>query len=260
MIELEKEMETHPDRWLRKARTGQTIAPCKQPGYYPGYSTLSQRAFWDAATRQMVEHRVYNVPKIRFFNAEEAFLMTKVCDRVLPQDDRLPEFRILIVNYIDERLFENKINGYRYEDMPEDREAHRLGLKAIDETSRAIHRIEFVDLDPLKQDFLVKSIHDGKKLAAHEIWDRMSIARYWQLLVQDCVTAYYSHPWAWDEIGYGGPAYPRAYTRLEGGLPEPWEVDEVRYAWTAPITSISDAYEEASAGPEATHHGQGGTH
>lgn len=252
--------ETEWDLWVIDAQTSEPIPPVKQPGYYPGYSTLSQKNFWDAATREEIEKRVYNVPEIRFFTRHELALMTAVCDRVLPQDDRLLEFRIPIVNYIDERLFENKIDGYRYEDMPDDREAHRLGLQAIDATAWAIHGRPFLELDPLEQDFILKSIHDGKKLAAPEIWSRMSIDRYWHLLVQDCVDAYYSHPWAWDEIGYGGPAYPRAYTRLEGGLPEPWEVDEQRYEWSAPATSISDAYEEAGAGSETTHHGQGGTH
>jgi len=234
--------------------------PAKQPGYYAGYRTLEQRNFWDAATRAVVENRVYNVPSIRFFTPEELPLISVVCDRILPQDDRLPELRIPIVNYIDERLFENRINGYRYEDMPPDREAHRLGLQAIDGTAQAIHGRRFCGLDPLKQDLILKSIHDGKQLAAHEIWTRMSIHRYWQLLVGDCLGAYYAHPWAWDEIGYGGPAYPRAYTRLEGGMPEPWEVDERRYDWIAPATSISDIYEETGAGSQATHHGQGGTH
>ena len=231
----------------------------KQPGYYPGYSTLSQRAYWDAATRAEVENRVYNVPEIRFFTVEELPLIAAVCDRIIPQDDRLPEWRVPVVNYIDERLFENTISGYRYEDMPPDREAHRLGLQAIDQTARDIHGSAFLALDRLKQDLVLKSIHDGEKLAAPDIWARMSIDRYWQLLVGDCVSAYYAHPWAWDEIGYGGPAYPRAYMRLEGGMPEPWEVDEQRYEWTAPPDSISDAYEATGAG-ETTHHGQAGTH
>ena len=43
--------------------------------------------------------------------------------------------------------------------------------------------------------------------------------------MQDALEGYYAHPWAWDEIGFGGPAYPRAYTRLERGEPEPWEVE-----------------------------------
>jgi len=28
------------------------------------------------------------------------------------------------------------------------------------------------------------------------------------------LAAFYSHPWAWNEIGYGGPAYPQGYMRL----------------------------------------------
>jgi Gluconate 2-dehydrogenase subunit 3 len=242
------------------ATTGEPRPPALQPGYYPGYNTLSQRQFWDAATREAVEQRVYEVPEIRFFTTGERALISAVCDRILPQDDRLPERRIPILNYIDERLFKNEISGYRFEDMPADTEAHRLGLKAIDATAQALYEQPFLEIGPLKQDVVLRSIHDGEKLAAAEIWARMSIERYWQLLVQDCVAAYYSHPWAWDEIGFGGPAYPRAYTRLEGGLPEPWEVDEQRYEWTAPATSISDRYEEAAAGSETSHHGQGGTH
>lgn len=30
------------------------------------------------------------------------------------------------------------------------------------------------------------------------------------------LSAFYSHPWAWNEIGFGGPAYPRGYMRLGG--------------------------------------------
>lgn len=252
-------VETSSDRRLRNAKTGQPMPPVKQPGYYPGYSTLGQRNFWDAATRRVVEERVYKIPQIRFFTAEELPLITAICNRILPQDDRLPEFRIPIVNYIDERLFENKIDGYRFEDMPSDQQAYRLGLEAINATALSLYSTPFVGLEPLEQDLVLKSIHDGKKLAAHEIWGQISIHRFWHLLVQDCVAEYYSHPWAWDEIGYGGPAYPRAYTRLEGGMPEPWEVDEQRYDWQAPANSISDVYELLPEIDGSTS-GQGGTH
>jgi gluconate 2-dehydrogenase subunit 3-like protein len=232
----------------------------KQPGYYPGFSTLAQRKFWDAATRAVVEDRLNNVPPIRFFGPLELPLMTAVAERILPQDDRLPEYQIPIVNYIDERLFTNRIHGYRYEDMPSDQEAYRLGLRAIDETARAITSTGFLELDTLNQDLILKALHDGTKLAAHELWARMSMERFWELLVGDCVAAYYAHPWAWDEVGFGGPAYPRAYTRLEGGLPEPWEEDEQRYDWSAPPDSISDVYEKTGGAGEQSHQGQGGSH
>jgi len=42
----------------RDAQTGEAIMPSEQPGYYPGYSTLSQQAFWDKTTRDLVNDRV----------------------------------------------------------------------------------------------------------------------------------------------------------------------------------------------------------
>jgi len=78
--------------------------------------------------------------------------------------------------------------------------------------------------------------------------------------VQDCADAYYSHPWAWDEIGFGGPAYPRAYMRLERGEAESWESEEKRYDWEAPPESLSDKF--TPVGGKEEHRGgpQGGTH
>jgi hypothetical protein len=37
------------------------------------------------------------------------------------------------------------------------------------------------------------------------------------------LSAFYSHPWAWNEIGFGGPAYPRGYARFGPGQRESWE-------------------------------------
>ncbi|MFL6448676.1 MAG: gluconate 2-dehydrogenase subunit 3 family protein [Bryobacteraceae bacterium] len=252
--------QNNADRLPLDPATRQPRKQREQPGYFPGYRTLSQKKFWDATTRRLVEDRVGNIPPVRFFTAEERPVISAVCERIMPQDDRLPQYRIPVLNFIDERLWKNEINGYRFEDMPDDREAYRLGIQAIELTARAQFGRNFPDLSPLEQDTVLKSIHDGEKLAAHEIWERMSIDRFWHLLVQDCVSVYYAHPWAWDEIGYGGPAYPRAYTRLEGGMPEPWEVDEQRHEWEAPKSSLSDAYEESGAGSGTPAHGQGGTH
>ena len=242
--------------------TGKPIQPMAQPGYYPDYSTLSQKAFWDEATRKVVLARVEQVPPIRFFSPDEAELMQVVCDRLLPQDDRDQAHKFPVLNYIDNRLHHRQIDGYRFADMPPDHEAHRLGLKAIETIARSMYGSSFVQLDQAEQDTILKSIHDGNPPAAQEIWQKMPVNRFWMLLMQDVLDAYYAHPYAWDEIGFGGPAYPRGYIRLEGGKPEPWEVDEQRYAWEAPADSLSDRYEPIG-GPR--HHkqqtpGQEGSH
>jgi len=242
-------------------QTKQPLQPRPQPGYYPRFSTLSQKDFWDEATRTVVEARVHQVPPIRFFSPDQLKIITAVLDRVIPQDDRDEDHRIPVVNLIDERLYTGRIDGYRYEDMPPDSDAYRLGLEAIDAISRTMHGKPFVELSPTQQDEALWSIHEDKPQGGEEIWKQMPADRFWILLVSDAVDAYYSHPYAWDEIGFGGPAYPRGYFRLENGLPEPWEVNEQRYEWEAPPDTLSDRYQQlggrhphrAPAGQEGTH-------
>jgi hypothetical protein len=243
--------------------TGKPLPPRAQPGYYPGYNTLSQQDFWDEATRALVLERVEHVPPIRFFTPDEATLMQAVCDRLLPQDDRDVAHRIPIVPRIDERLYTGRIDGYRYENMPPDGEAFKLGLQGINAIAQYLHGAPFVDLVPLQQDEVLKTIHDGEPPAGEEIWQRLPVKHYWSLLLGDVVEGYYAHPYAWDEIGFGGPAYPRGYMRLERGLPEPWEVHERRYDWAPPPASLSGHdtpvggthphKDQPSAGQEGTH-------
>lgn len=242
--------------------THQPLLPKAQPGYYPGFETLSQQAFWDEATRNVVLTRVEQVPPIRFFTPEEAQLMQAVCDRLLPQDDRDEAHKVPIIHYIDNRLYNRRIDGYRFEDMPPDHEAHRLGLKAIEAIAQHLYHMSFIDLDQTQQDTVLKSIHDANPPAAHEIWQKMSVTHFWMLILQDVLDAYYAHPYAWDEIGFGGPSYPRGYMRLEGGKPEPWEVNEQRYPWHAPTGALSDTYEPIGGpgGHKQQPSGQEGTH
>jgi Gluconate 2-dehydrogenase subunit 3 len=223
-------------------KTGQPMPPRAQPGYYPEFNTLSQQAFWDEATRKVVLDRVQHVPPIRFFNPDEARVMAALCDRLLPQDDRDAAHKIPIVNIIDDRLFTGRIDGYRFEDMPPDGEAFRLGLQGIEAVARHLHNRSFADLGPREQDQILWALHDENPPAGEEFWKRVPLDRFWVLLMGDVADAYYAHPFAWDEIGFGGPAYPRGYMRLENGKPEPWEVRERRYDWDAPETSLSDAY------------------
>jgi hypothetical protein len=243
------------------ANTGQPLTPRAQPGYYPGFNTLDQQKFWDEATRRVVLNRVYNVPPIRFFTSEEAELMQAICARLLPQEDRDTEHTIPIVNLIDDRLYHNRIEGYRFEDMPPDGEAHRLGLQAIEAIAHHMFRQAFVELAPLHQEQVLQTIHDGNPPVGKEIWQRMSVVRYWTLLLQDAIEAYYAHPYAWDEIGFGGPAYPRGYMRQQNGLAEPWEVDEQHYAWNAPPGASSAEYKPlGGAANKQTPVDQEGTH
>lgn len=229
------------------------------PGYYPGYRVLDQQRFWDAATRKLILDRVANTPPIRFFMQTEAAVMEAVVDRILPQDDRTESTRIPILPGIDERLYLNRIEGYRYEDMPSDQEAYRAACSAIEGMAQQLHARSFQELQTLQQEEILQSLHDNEPLAAQDLWRTVNLKRFWSMLVSDCCAVYYAHPNAWNEIGFGGPAYPRGYMRLEEGEAESWEVDEQRYEWIAPDDTLSDRPQKTND-QESSHHGQAGTH
>ena len=65
-----------------------------------------------------------------------------------------------------------------------------------------------------------------------EPWARLNVSRAWEIVLRDACQMFYSHPWAWNEIGFGGPAYPRGYSRfgsphLDKAEREEWEGEEV---------------------------------
>jgi len=245
----------------RDPATGEALDPMLQPGYYPGFSTLSQSPFWDATTRGVVEERVEHPPERSWFSEEDWKFWTVVFAHVIPQTDRVPERQILVVAVLDKRLAKNQTVGYRYADMPHDRRAYELAAKAIDLEAKHRYGGGFLMLPYRQQDEVLEAIHDGKPEAAKDILAEMSVHRFWEMLTTDAIEAYYAHPWAWDEIGFGGPAYPRAYTRLERGEPEPWEVEEQRYGWAAPSSAVSDKVKGTTEdGAGRSHHGSGGTH
>ena len=165
--------------------TGAEIRNLEQPGHYPQFSTLQQKKAWDETTRRVIDQRVNDTPPIRFFCSQEQVILAAIIDRVLPQDDRSQERTIPILPVIDERLFTNALNGFRYEDMPPDQEAYRLGLRAIEEMSAERFDAAFSDLTIHRQELILKSLHDGKPDPPHDVWTRMPVHRFWALLMED---------------------------------------------------------------------------
>ena len=98
----------------RDSASGEPLPPTPQPGYYPGFSTMSQKNFWEDATRKVVTMRVEQPPPIRYFTPEQASFWRAVFDHLVPQHDRTPNRRIPLVEPLDERLYRNRGVGYRY--------------------------------------------------------------------------------------------------------------------------------------------------
>ena len=190
-------------------------------GRYPDYDVLENADHWDEATRAKVLPRVTDVPPIRFFDPREAATVEALTNVLTAQDS---EPRIPVLNFIDEKLFKGEGEGYQYFDMPDDRETWRRVARGLDEEARrrGAERFALLSMDDqleVMHEFDGGDLHGG-------VWETLNVSRAWSVVTRHLLQQFYAHPWAWNEIGFGGPAYPRGYARLGVGVSEAWEGQE----------------------------------
>jgi hypothetical protein len=197
----------HPS-WLPRQRNGTTP---QMVGRYPDYDVLQNADHWDAATRKVVMSRLQMNGPLRFFTAEEEPALRALCDVTTAQD---AEPRVPVAEMVDEKLASGKLDGYRYANMPRDPDTWRLVLRGLDETARSRYGVEngFAAADLPAQEAIIAGMSDGSLSGG--AWDQLDVSRAFSVCLRAILAAFYSHPWAWNEIGYGGPAYPQGYMRL----------------------------------------------
>jgi hypothetical protein len=194
---------------------------------YPGYDVLTKRhtPSWNAKTRQVIDRRIAVPREPRFFTADEFETLLAIVDRITPQPRHRPP--IPVAALVDEKLFTNRQDGYRAAEMPREREAWQRGLWALDAESQTAHGRVFRELPATAQDELLRKMASGE--LQHESWDGMPSATFFKhRLLTDIVHAYWSHPSAWSEMGWGGPASPRGYVRMGYDERDPWEPAQAR--------------------------------
>lgn len=201
-----------PPKNLPRQRRGTTP---QMLGRYPDYDVLATTEHWDPVTRRVVLERVGCVPPVRFFDAAEESVLRSFCDVVTGQDC---EPRIPVFEMVDQKMHEGKLDGYHYADMPKDPETWRRVARNLDESARR-EGCEggFAAAGEELKHRIVQRFADGEL-----DWD-IPVSRAWSVVMRGVLSSFYSHPWAWNEIGYGGPAYPRGFARLGAGQREHWE-------------------------------------
>ena len=193
---------------------------------YPGYDVLAKRdtPSWNAKTREVIEQRLATPDVPRFFTAQEWQVADALCRRILPQTGEVDP--VSLVALLDAKLLADDGDGFRETSMPYMRDAWRLGVAAIDDEAKARHGgRDFKLLTERERDALLQSMQNGEANADH--WSALNAKTFFERrILVDVPALYYSHPKAWNEIGFGGPASPRGYVRLEGNRPDPWEAAE----------------------------------
>lgn len=181
---------------------------------------------WNHQTREVIRKRLEQVPPRRFLTKEQWDLLEAIVARLVPQPDR--EEPVPIVPWIDDMLHQNRTPGYRYADMPPMRDAWRKGLDAIAAEARNRHGKWFEELSPDDQDELLTDVQHNRVESRY--WGDLPAGGFFlHHLLKETVGFYYSHPDAWSEIGFGGPASPRGYARLGLDERDPWEAEELRF-------------------------------
>jgi hypothetical protein len=194
--------------------------------HYPGYDVLAKRdtPSWNEKTREVIDARLaLDDGAPRFFDAAQYRVLKALCDCICPQ----AQTRIPVAALVDEKLFTNRADGFRLASMPAMDAAWRIGLAAMEEAARIRHGRCFCDGPHALQLDIVERMSRGALDNAG--WRGMSPREFFQSRVlPDIVKSYYSHPAAWSEIGFGGPASPRGYVRMDADQRDPWEAAEAR--------------------------------
>ena len=194
---------------------------------YPGYDVAAKRwtPSWNDKTRSAVDRRIAVHPGPRFLSQADFATLQALCDRILPQAERADP--VPLAAFVDERLHLDRRTGYRNAALPPLRDAWTRGLAALEAEAQGAYGRGFATLDAASRDRLVEQMSKGELTAA--AWGDMDCKLFFsERVMADIPRAYYAHPSAWNEIGFGGPASPRGYVRLDADKRDPWEAAEVK--------------------------------
>jgi hypothetical protein len=231
---LRPDREPPQPEWLPRQRRGTTP---QMIGRYPDFDVLDALESWDEATKRAVLARLDPPGPLRFFTAEEEPTLRAFCDTVLAQDR---EPRVPVAEAVDDKLADGRLDGFQYADMPDDRETWQLVLRGLDGSARERGAAGFADAEPAAREAIVADLAHGRLTGG--AWDQLNVSRAWSVCMRAVLAAFYSHPWAWNEIGFGGPAYPRGFMRMGGvSTTEPFETQGATAEDPVAVTRTAEA-------------------
>lgn len=173
-----------------------------------------------ALSQRLAENNQAATYAPQFFAPETYQLLVAVAARLFPQPERLVP--IALAPSVDKRLAEGRSDGWRYDALPPDREAYRLGLGGIEQIAQSLFKTDFEQLDAAQQDKVIEALAGGNPPG--EVWHTLNANRFFEEMLAELTAVYYAHPWAHDEIGYTGYADLPAWTKIGLNEKEPREM------------------------------------
>ena len=170
------------------------------------YNSLDRLKSWDEETQKAIQKRILEEKKgktaFSFLGIDKGRILKALVDLLIPQP--AGETYIEIAEIIDRSLTHKK-EGVRYGDDPWRGEFYEQSLAVIMDMTATGAAIERILSSVLRKN------------------DEYPLKRFVRLVLRDAALIYYSHPSAWNEIGFPGPSYPEGYFMLGCGESDPWE-------------------------------------
>ncbi|GAA4983435.1 gluconate 2-dehydrogenase subunit 3 family protein [Kitasatospora paranensis] len=168
------------------------IVPSGETGRrVPDFDVLDQSDAWDPASAATVYERLRLQPDLRFFTTTEEACAGALLDLLLAQDGPPQHPKVPVLQMVDARLAENRTDGWRHRDMPEDGDAWRATLRGLDEDADDQHTAPFAACTAERQRSLVQAVPDLQG----DDWHGMPAGHVWSLWTRYACTAFYAHPW-----------------------------------------------------------------
>ena len=191
---------------------------------FPNYDVLAKRdtLSWNDPTRRAVDERLALTEREDVLDERSRGVLGALVDRIVPQ----PEGRPLVnaAALLLDRIARDDGSGFRPAGLPRLAQAWERGLDRVDAEARAVHERGFADLVGEAANGVLRAVEAGEVRAD---WGDLDPRTFWKWrLIPDIVSAYYAHPSAWSAMGFGGPASPRGYVRLDANRRDPWEASE----------------------------------
>ena len=180
------------------------------------YDALDRLEKWDEVTQALIKKRIRDevgsALSYLFLSDQEGETLEIICDILLPQ--LKDKNYIKISEAIDRDLASGK-KGVRYGDDPWPQEFYKKGLAEIiifakKEFAEPVENMNFVQLNEMTERIMQRDPADF-------------LRRFLRRVLADGVKIYYSHPKAWNEVGFPGPAYPEGYAYLDCDKKFDWE-------------------------------------
>ncbi|MBC7879914.1 MAG: GMC family oxidoreductase N-terminal domain-containing protein [Anaerolineae bacterium] len=192
-----------------------------EPDFYPLESvrSLLDTPLVTTKTSEVLRHRLEASPEVNLFDSHQLAILRGITSRFFPQLQRRQD--IDPAKDLEVRLLSGVADGWRYDDMPPDLEAHHIGLAGIDESARLLFGSGFCSLDGASQDALLYKVQAAK--APGSTWEKLPARRYFEELLTELTEYFYSHPDIQSEIGYAGMADARGWQQIGLNEREPWE-------------------------------------